>query len=328
MTPSYNAVTSACRKGGQWQRALELLEGMSQRALTPNVISYNAATSACEKGGQWQRALELLEGMPQRALKPDVISYSAALACCVQGGRPGHASAVLDVLLLDAFPNAEEELLRPNVGTLLLDAEWSKHHARHRGRRALLRDLAEEEAVYAERRATAVGGESSRASSGAEERTKLEMTKLEMTKLEVGDERGPRAPTLGSASYAQSFFRERLLALESSCAAAGRRPTMEGGAPLPPPSGAPSPGVLGAGGALGVPSERGGSGPPPVELMRCGGDAVEVVRRLTELLAERRGSWLKVAGGSKGAALAAAAARDEDWAPGKRRDNTPYRPAE
>ena len=105
---------------------------------------------------------------------------------------------------------------------------------------------------------------------------------------------------------------------------------MEGGgiAPLPPPSGAPSPGGPGAGGILGVPSARGGSGAPPVELMRCGGDAVEVVRRLTELLAERRGSWLKVAGGSKGAALAAAAARGEDWDPGERRDYTPHRPAE
>ena len=54
------------------------MDEMPQHALKPDVISYKAATSACEKGGQWQRALELLEGMPQRALKPDVISYSAA----------------------------------------------------------------------------------------------------------------------------------------------------------------------------------------------------------------------------------------------------------
>ena len=43
MHPSYSAGMSACEKGGLWQRALELLEGMPQRALTPNVISYNAA---------------------------------------------------------------------------------------------------------------------------------------------------------------------------------------------------------------------------------------------------------------------------------------------
>ncbi len=63
------------------------MEGMPQRALTPNVISYSAATSACEKGGQWQRALELLEGMSRRALRPDVISYSAAMSACEKGGQ-------------------------------------------------------------------------------------------------------------------------------------------------------------------------------------------------------------------------------------------------
>ena len=77
---SYNAATSACAASGQWQRALELLEGMPQRALTPDVISYNAATSACEKGGQWQRALEVLDGMPQRALKPAAIGYNATMS--------------------------------------------------------------------------------------------------------------------------------------------------------------------------------------------------------------------------------------------------------
>merc|ERR1712139_729459 len=60
----YNAVTSACEKGGQWQCAPEVLEGAPQRAMQPDVISYNAVTSACEKGGQWQCALELLEGGP------------------------------------------------------------------------------------------------------------------------------------------------------------------------------------------------------------------------------------------------------------------------
>ena len=44
-----------------------------------DVISYTTAMSACEKGGQWQRALELLEGMSQRDMKPNVISYNAAI---------------------------------------------------------------------------------------------------------------------------------------------------------------------------------------------------------------------------------------------------------
>ena len=64
------AVAPADRLREGWPEAARtgtsrLLEGMPQRALKPNVISYTAATSACEKGGQWQCALELLEGMPQ-----------------------------------------------------------------------------------------------------------------------------------------------------------------------------------------------------------------------------------------------------------------------
>ena len=60
---------------------------MPQRALKPNVISYTAATSTCEKGSQWQRALELLEGMSQRDLKADEISYNAVTRACKNGGQ-------------------------------------------------------------------------------------------------------------------------------------------------------------------------------------------------------------------------------------------------
>ena len=51
---------SASEKGGQWQRALEVLEGIPQRDLKPDVISFSAAISTCAADGQWQRALEVL----------------------------------------------------------------------------------------------------------------------------------------------------------------------------------------------------------------------------------------------------------------------------
>ena len=53
---SFNAVISACEKGGQWQRALSLLDDMHRAGVTLNAISFNAAILTCEKGGQWQRA--------------------------------------------------------------------------------------------------------------------------------------------------------------------------------------------------------------------------------------------------------------------------------
>ncbi len=40
---------SACEKGQQWQRALQLLEATQADGVELDVISYNAAISACEK---------------------------------------------------------------------------------------------------------------------------------------------------------------------------------------------------------------------------------------------------------------------------------------
>jgi pentatricopeptide repeat domain-containing protein 1 len=38
------------------------------------VTSYNSAIDACSKGGQWQKAIELLHEMQQRGLQPNVMS--------------------------------------------------------------------------------------------------------------------------------------------------------------------------------------------------------------------------------------------------------------
>ena len=47
---TYNAVISACEKGKQAERALEVFKAMQWQCVVPNVITYNAVISACEKG--------------------------------------------------------------------------------------------------------------------------------------------------------------------------------------------------------------------------------------------------------------------------------------
>ena len=41
--------------------------------LRPSVITCNAAITACGRGAQWERALDLLGGLPGRSLAPDLI---------------------------------------------------------------------------------------------------------------------------------------------------------------------------------------------------------------------------------------------------------------
>ena len=58
---------------------------MQQQGLEPNVITYNAMISACEKGQQAERVLQLFEAMQQQRLEPNVITYNAMISACGKG---------------------------------------------------------------------------------------------------------------------------------------------------------------------------------------------------------------------------------------------------
>ena len=60
---TYSAVISACEKGGQWEKALEVFASMDSNGVSPNDITYCAVISACEKGRQWEKALEIFASM-------------------------------------------------------------------------------------------------------------------------------------------------------------------------------------------------------------------------------------------------------------------------
>ena len=60
---TYNALISACEKGKQPERVMELFEAMNHKGVVPDVITYSAVISACEKGKQPERALEVFQAM-------------------------------------------------------------------------------------------------------------------------------------------------------------------------------------------------------------------------------------------------------------------------
>ncbi len=57
------SVITACAKGEQPGKALQLLSEMRQHSLVPNVIAYISVTTACSQGEQPGMALELLSGI-------------------------------------------------------------------------------------------------------------------------------------------------------------------------------------------------------------------------------------------------------------------------
>ena len=69
---TYSSVINACAKGGEWQRALGLLDEMRSRGLVPDEITYNSVINACAKGGESQRALNLLDEMRRGARRDHV----------------------------------------------------------------------------------------------------------------------------------------------------------------------------------------------------------------------------------------------------------------
>ena len=55
---------------------------MEQQGLVPDVIFYNSLSSACERGIQLERALEVFRAMQRKAVVLIVITYSELLSAC------------------------------------------------------------------------------------------------------------------------------------------------------------------------------------------------------------------------------------------------------
>ena len=58
---------------------------MKQQRVVPNLINYSALISACSKGKQSERALQIFEAMKQQGVVPNIIIYSALISACEKG---------------------------------------------------------------------------------------------------------------------------------------------------------------------------------------------------------------------------------------------------
>ena len=83
---TYSALISACAKGKQPERALEVFKAMQQQGIMPHVITYRTLISAGEAS-------------KQQGMVPHVISHNALISACEQGKEPTQAPHVFQSLL-------------------------------------------------------------------------------------------------------------------------------------------------------------------------------------------------------------------------------------
>mmetsp|Transcript_6182 Transcript_6182/g.20777 ORF Transcript_6182/g.20777 Transcript_6182/m.20777 type:complete len:562 (+) Transcript_6182:785-2470(+) len=132
-TVTYSALVTACEKGGQWERAFEVVETMRAKGVKPNEYTFAALISACEKCGHVKGALRAYEMMREEGVKPDVVTFNALVSACEKSRRWEQAVVVVDEM--------RSLGLRPNLRTynalISAFARGPRKDATHLSERAL-----------------------------------------------------------------------------------------------------------------------------------------------------------------------------------------------
>lgn len=84
----------ACETGGQWGRAIEILQQMRKTGLEPSVSNCEAAISTCGSDARMvgvDELLSLVSEMRKRGIAPSTGVLSTAIRACEKGYKPDRA---------------------------------------------------------------------------------------------------------------------------------------------------------------------------------------------------------------------------------------------
>lgn len=95
---SFTSVVAAGSRSGKVAQAVGILDQMRQEGVHPNAATYNAAIMGCAGGGEWRRALDLLEKMRADSLssrdgggggeaRPEALSYTLTIKAAARDGQ-------------------------------------------------------------------------------------------------------------------------------------------------------------------------------------------------------------------------------------------------
>lgn len=79
---AYRLAISACARGGNWAKGIQLLSEMRDVAGDVDVIAYTAAITGCEYAGEWRRAFGVLEMMRRDGVDPNEVTMAAIIGAC------------------------------------------------------------------------------------------------------------------------------------------------------------------------------------------------------------------------------------------------------
>lgn len=74
-------------EASDWSNALKLLHEMERNGIPPTEVSYSVTIKACGKSGQWEKVLDLLEGMRAKKMKINIYVYNAAIGAIAKAAK-------------------------------------------------------------------------------------------------------------------------------------------------------------------------------------------------------------------------------------------------
>jgi len=103
---TYGALMGSLSMNGQWHLAMSILNKMCSHGPQPNIIIFNAAINSCVKDGHGDLAVELLRRMPRLGVLPDVVSYTSTIGALATAGNWEMAvSLLLEMGSMGVLPN-------------------------------------------------------------------------------------------------------------------------------------------------------------------------------------------------------------------------------
>jgi pentatricopeptide repeat protein len=79
---AYRLAISACARGGDWKKGIELLGEMRKVTGKIDVTAYTSAITGCEYAGEWKTAFSILETMRKDGVEPNEVTMAATIGAC------------------------------------------------------------------------------------------------------------------------------------------------------------------------------------------------------------------------------------------------------